>query len=93
MDRLLRMEIVDEVRRAHTELAEMYEERWLTAEGLCERMGMFSVAWLKRYGHLLPRERAEVVDGAEMHASRWAYPLHRIQRMVMERKLKELRVN
>lgn len=91
MDRLLRAEIVAEVRQAQMELAEMYREEWVTAEGLCDRMGMFSVAWLKRYGYLLPRERAEVVDGAEMHASRWAYPLHKIQRLLTEGKLKELK--
>lgn len=93
MDRLLRAEIVSEVQEALLAVHEMYEERWLTAERLSEEMGMFSPAWLKRYGHLLPRERAEVVDGAEMHATRWAYPLHKIQRLLAERKLKELKIH
>ena len=74
------------------ELAEMYREEWVTADRLSERLGMFSTAWLKRYGYLLPRERAEVVEGAEMHATRWAYPLHKIQRLLMEGKLKGMQV-
>lgn len=92
MDRLLRAEIVAAVRQAQVELAEMYREEWVTADRLSEVMGMFSLAWLKRYGYLLPRERAEVVEGTEMHATRWAYPLHKIQRMLTEGKLKELKI-
>lgn len=92
MDRLLRAEIVAEVRQAQMELAEIYREEWVTADRLSERLGMFSTAWLKRYGYLLPRERAEVVEGAEMHATRWAYPLHKIQRLLMEGRLKGMKV-
>ena len=39
MDRLLRAEIVAEVRQAQMELAEMYREEWVTADRLSERLG------------------------------------------------------
>jgi hypothetical protein len=53
---------------------------------------MFTQEWLYRNGDLLPRERAEVMmkDGS-VRGTRWAYPQHRIQRMIRERKLVNLR--
>lgn len=66
---------------------EIYQERWLTAAELCETFGMFTKDWLKDYGHKLPRERLEVrdEDGNLVRASRWAYPMHKIQRWINER--------
>ena len=48
MDRLLRAEIVAEVRQAQMELAEMYREEWVTADRLSERLGMWRRWWKVR---------------------------------------------
>ena len=89
MDRLLRNEIVEEVRRSMTEILEVANERWLTGDELCEQFGMFSKGWLKAYGDRLPRQRAEVMDEG-VKTSRWAYPQHRIARMIQDGSIKEL---
>ena len=58
---------------------EVMNEVWLTAAKLSEQIQFFSKSWLQDYGHLLPREHL-VYSG-------WCYPLHRIQRMIVEDKL------
>lgn len=88
MDRKLRAEIVAEVRNAVAEAMETYNEHWLTADEVVERFGFFTKDWLKRYGCTLGRERFEVVDDDGCHRSKWAYPEHRIQRMIAERRHK-----
>lgn len=93
MDRILRAEIVAEVKQTVAEAMEMYNEQWLTGEQLMERFGFITKDWLKKYGETLPRERMEVVDhDGTLKCSRWGYPLHKIQRMIAERKHKQLRL-
>ena len=89
MDRTLRAEIVAEVRRSMTEILEVANERWLTGDELCQQFQMFSPGWLKAYGERLPRQRAEVIDNGTK-VSRWAYPQHKIARMIQEGRIKEL---
>ena len=90
MDRILRSEIVNEVKRGMVEILEVAGERWLTAEELCNQFGMFSPSWLKSYGCRLPRQRAEVTDADGTKATRWAYPQHRIARMINDGSIKNL---
>ena len=45
MDKLLRAEIVSEVKRSMAEISEMYNEVWLTGDKLAERFGMFNPGW------------------------------------------------
>ena len=89
MDRLLRAEIVAEVRKSMTEILESANEKWLTGDELCEQFQMFSPGWLKAYGERLPRQRAEVMDGCTK-VSRWAYPQHKIARMINDGTIKNL---
>jgi hypothetical protein len=89
MDRVLRAEIVAEVKRSMAEILEVANEKWLTGEELCKQFQMFSPGWLKAYGERLPRQRAEVQDGGTK-ASRWAYPMHKIARMIQDGTIKEL---
>ena len=89
MDRLLRNEIVAEVRKSMTEILESANEKWLTGDELCEQFQMFSPGWLKAYGDRLPRQRAEVMDGCTK-VSRWAYPQHKIARMINDGTIKNL---
>lgn len=91
MDKLLRTEIISEVRRSMREALEVANERWITGDELCSQFQMFSPSWLKTNGHLLPRTRAEVTgaDG-NMTGTRWAYPQHQIARMIAENEIKNL---
>ena len=89
MDARLRAEIVTEVRKSMAEILEVANERWLTGDELCQQFQMFSPGWLKAYGERLPRQRAEVMDNG-MKVSRWAYPQHKIARMIQEGRIKEL---
>lgn len=89
MDKLLRTEIVAEVRRGMREALEVANERWINAEELCNQFQMFSPSWLKTNGHLLPRTRAEVTDAnGNTSGTRWAYPQHQIARMIAENTIK-----
>ena len=65
------------------------DEVWLCEDELIKQFQMFSKGWLKAYGDRLPRQRAEVTDDG-VKVSRWAYPQHRIARMIQEGTIKEL---
>ena len=88
---MLRAEVVATVRETMREVLEGADEVWLKPKQLIEQFGMFSQEWIDRNGHLLPRENVSVIwpDGSEVE-TRWAYPKHRINRMIMEGKLKGL---
>lgn len=81
------------VRRAIEEEREMYDEVWLTEKQLLEQFGMFTHDWIKKYGHCLQPARAIVVDaqGVEHPTQSWAYPKHRIQRMIASGEITKLR--
>jgi hypothetical protein len=81
------------VRRAIEEEREMYDEVWLTEKQLLEQFGMFTHDWLKKYGQCLQPARAIVVDeqGVEHPTQGWAYPKHKIQRMIASGEITKLR--
>ncbi len=89
-DRMLNAEIVATVRTAIMEVMEVAEEVWLSPEEFCKQFGMITPEWLRRNGELLPREKVGVVmeDGTVKETRHWGYPKHRINRMIMEGKLK-----
>lgn len=93
-DKLTREAIAQAVSKAINERMEVYTERWLTADEVCQTFGMLSPDWLKRYGHKLPRERMEVTDSktGKVTASRWAYPLHRLERFFAEHENKRITI-
>lgn len=90
LDKITREAIVSTVRKATIEAQEMYNEQWVTAEQLSQRMPFFSKEWLKRYGSLLPRECIRVVKDGVVHRTGWCYPLNKLQRMVNEGELREI---
>lgn len=98
MDRTFKNEVLSVVRCAVTKLLsdrrDELEEVWLTKEEFLKQFGMFTEDWLKRYGETIPRTQA-VVTGAdgEPHATRWAYPRNKIQRMIADGSIKQLRIN
>jgi len=95
MDALLRAEIKAIVRETFLEVAlevlEVSEEKWLKPKQVIEQFGMISQEWMDRNAELLPREYASVIwpDGAEK-CTRFAYPMHKINRLIKEGKLKGL---
>ena len=91
MDRMLRAEIIATVRETLREVLEGADEVWLKPKQLLEQFGMLTQEWLDTNGHLLPREYASVIwpDGKEV-STRWAYPKHKINRMIVNGELKGL---
>ena len=91
MDKLLRAEIINEIRRAEREVHECYEERWVTAETLSQYIETMTPRWLRSHGHLLGKTRQVVTskDGTETK-SPWVYPLNKILRMAHDGELKGL---
>lgn len=70
---------------------EMYNEVYVTPAELCKQICMFTPKWLERHGHRLPREHFEVKDeDGVITRTRWGYPLHQIQRMIAEGKLRDM---
>ena len=91
MDRLLRAEIIATVRETRREMLEGADEVWLKPKQLLEQFGMLSQEWLDTNGHLLPREYASVIwPGDKEVCTRYAYPKHKINRMIMNGELKGL---
>lgn len=87
MDRVLRQEIVREFRQQMTEL----NERYVTAETLCQHIEVLTPEWLKRHGSCLNRTRAEWTDtDGVRHQTSWVYPLHEIMMMAKDGRIKNL---
>jgi hypothetical protein len=87
MDRVLRQQIVAEFRQQMTGL----NERYVTAETLCQHIEVLTPEWLKRNGSCFNRTRAEWVDAdGNHHSTSWVYPLHEIMLMVKDGRIKEL---
>jgi hypothetical protein len=79
------------VKEAQMEAAEMYNEKYVTGAQLCEQISMFTPNWLDNYGWKLTRERIEVTDDSgKPRSTHWGYPLHHIQRMIAEGKMRSL---
>ena len=94
LDKATRVEVVAVIRQATIEAQEMYDEQWLSGDQLGKVMPFFTKDWLKRYGKLLPRERVSVTDErGGVHRSGWCYPRHKIMRMIMEGRMRSLRLD
>lgn len=91
---MLRAEIIATVRQTVAEVMEGADEIWLSPDEFCKTFGMFSPEWLRRHGELLPREKVGIVmeDGTVKESRSWAYPKHKINRLIREGKLREIRL-
>lgn len=95
IDRILKAELFSLIRSAIREVIyeafDFRKEKWVTGDELCKQFQMFTLSWLKRYGHKLPRTRAVVTEeDGSTHATSWTYPVNKIQRMAHEGKLSRL---
>ena len=92
MDKQTKVEIKAVVRDAIREAMECYQERWLTDREMSEHISVMTQRWLRDHGDMLPRTPIEWTDkqGAR-HSTSYLYPLHRIQAMMADGRIKELR--
>ena len=87
MDRQLRTEIIQTVKQAMT----TYNEKWVTAEVLCEHVSTLTPRFLKDHGTMFNRTRVEWDDETGHHVQAWLYPLNQIKEWIMTGKIKELK--
>ena len=92
MDKQTKTEIKVVIREAIQEAMEVYEERWLTDVQIGEYIGVMTKRWLQDHGEMLPRTPICWKDKKGIiHTSSYLYPLHRIQAMIADGRIKELR--
>ena len=92
MEKQLRVEIVAEVKRSMEKAMEVYNEVWLTDDLLADHISLMTKRWLRDHGDMLPRTPIEWTDKKGVkHSSSYLYPLHRIQAMMNDGRIKELR--
>ena len=92
MDKLLKAELVATVERTVRQAMECYAERWVTADVLSQYVGVMTKRWLQDHGDMLPRTPIEWTDqNGIRHTSSFMYPLHRIQSMIADGRIKELK--
>lgn len=90
MDSRLRAEIVATVKQAMMG----FNEKWVTAEVLCEHISTLTPRFLKDHGEMFNRTRVEWTDkNGVKHFQAWLYPLYEIKEMVINGKIKELTIH
>lgn len=92
MDRQLKTEIVVTVKRSVAEAMEVYQERWITDKEMSQYISVMTQRWLREHGEMLPRTPIEWTDRhGKRHATSYLYPLHRIQAMIADGRIKNLK--
>ena len=92
MDKQLRAEVIQTVANA----MKTYNEKWVTADVLCEHVGTLTPRWLKDHGQAFNRTRVEWnekdANGNVRHvvSKDWLYPLNEIKEWIITGKIKEL---
>lgn len=73
------------------ETLEGAEERWVEKKELMKQFQMLNANWMKYYADRLPRQRVEYIDkNGKQATTHWAYPVHKIQRMIEDGTIKDL---
>ena len=85
------------IEKVMKKIMRQYDERWVTADVLCEHVGTLTKRFMKDHGDMFNRTRVEWDEedenGQMRHvASReWLYPLHEIQDWIATGRIKELK--
>ena len=83
--------ILEAIKKGQIEMAEIYQERWVTGAELCKEIQHITKDWLENFGYKLPRERIEVTcDDGKKRVTRWGYPINEIKRMIHEGRMRDL---
>ena len=86
MDKQLRAEIIQTVKQAMTS----YNEKWVTADVLCEHVSTLTPRFMKDHGQMFNRTRVEWDDKDGHHTQAWLYPLNEIKEWIITGKINEL---
>jgi hypothetical protein len=74
-------------------------ERWVTAEVLCQHVGTLTPRFLKDHGQMFNRTRVEWdekdTNGNTRHvvSREWVYPLNEIKQWIQDGRIKELKMD
>lgn len=91
MDKMEKAEIKILLKTTIRETLEGAEERWVEKEELMKQFQMLNNDFLKKYGDRLGRTRAEYKDkNGKLRHTHWAYPVHKINRMIEDGTIKNL---
>lgn len=91
MDKMEKAELKGFIKATIRETLEGAEERWVEPEELIKQFQMLNKDFLKKYGERLGRTRAEYKDkNGKLRHTHWAYPVHRINRMIEDGTIKDL---
>ena len=89
----LEAKMVAMVERVLTKSLHQHEERWVTADELSKHVGTLTTRFLQDHGQMFNRTRVEWTDKeGNRHSQAWLYPLHEIQAMLADGRIKELRM-
>ena len=87
VDRILRAEIVAEIRKA----IRSENRHYVNAETLCRHVESLTPEWLSRNGSCFPRTKVKWTAKDGQHESReWLYPLEEILEMVADGRIQRL---
>lgn len=91
MDKMEKAELKGFIKATIRETLEGAEERWVGDKELIKQFQMLNANWMKRYADRLPRQRVEYTDNNGVRrGTHWAYPVHRINRMIEDGTIKDL---
>ena len=89
--KLLESKIIATVNRVAEKHYQTYNEVWLTDDKLHLHISVMTKRWLRDHGHMVPRTQIEWDDEKGHHASSFMYPLHQIQAMLEDGRIKQLK--
>ena len=91
LEKELQCAIMRTIEEGVREAMSQFGEEYVSGKELGKRFQMFTPNWLKLYGHLLPRTRAEVTEASgDVHVTGWCYPVSKIGRMIESGEIKRL---
>ena len=79
MDKQLRQEIREDVRKSMEQTYMIMTERWVSGKELCEQFAMITPKFLKQHGDIFPRKRITIkgMNGGRV-STHYGYAQHEI---------------